>query len=153
MGLINNNNFCHKCGVCCRAIVLSKTKKEVKEIYKQNKNNTDALFILNNWFRISKQQAFKKNPYLKEWAKKEVYSKTNKNRVKFLVYTCHQFNEKTKSCQVYSKRPNICSKYPFDNISSILSGTFVFYTLNCAYNSEKFKKHINKMKEDIVYKQ
>ena len=54
---------CIRCGMCCKAIVISDTKKQLKKY----KYNDDAKFILKNWRRISKKEAIKRNSYLKKW--------------------------------------------------------------------------------------
>lgn len=88
---------CNRCGECCRVIHIGHTKKTLRTI-----KNPDVKFILKHWCRISRKEAYKRQPTLKarDWNG-------------FYFYACDAWDEKTHLCKMYESRPEVCRGFPF----------------------------------------
>lgn len=96
---------CNGCGMCCRAIPMSKSLSEIKEIA-SNGLNSDAKFIVDNWEEITYDDAVKINPSI---ARKPASINRKRNRNYF---SCTQIKD-DNTCGIYESRPNICKSYPY----------------------------------------
>jgi Fe-S-cluster containining protein len=128
---------CKKCGMCCRAIYLAEGMKELQSRH-YNESSGDGYFIVNNWIEISKEEAFKINPYLQRLYKIKEYH----------FYTCKQFDEKNNLCKIHDNNPHVCNKYPFYG-NRLLSPMFGFYTNKCGYNDLKYLSKIRIRVKDL----
>jgi len=118
-------NKCNKCGSCCKAIVLSYNKEEIRERALKEGKQGDFYFAYKNFVSITEEQALKINPYLSEWPK---------DQEKKFYYYCKQFSEYTNQCSVYELRPDLCKNYPD------LSKKEAFYSKDCGFNNKNNKK-------------
>lgn len=88
-----------RCTSCCKAIRLDKDAVE----HLPFNTSEDAVFVLNNWVRITTDEAFNINPYLKK--RFSEYQITTG-----VFFKCNHSSE--NGCSVYNNRPPICRGYP-----------------------------------------
>jgi Fe-S-cluster containining protein len=84
------------------------TIPEIQKIVAKKGGSEDGSFILKNWKRISKREAFRLNSYLKDYEKDG--QKINRSP------SCHFFKctkLRNNKCSSYDSRPKICQNYPF----------------------------------------
>lgn len=152
-------DFCNKCGMCCRAIMLNKSKEQVKEINSRGAN-VDAQFIIDNWSEISFEDLETTNPYLHGRLYKEMIDNRARNVIEFpdelkdatanekmkyhfqvhgrktgyllYLYRCAKLDKEKNECMVYETRPNVCSGYPLYG-RDLLEDDHIFYDDACGY--------------------
>lgn len=113
---------CKRCGKCCEVIVLNVNSNQIEIIAKQEEKNSDYNFAYRNFKEISKKEAYKINPYLKNWSKEQYIQ---------CFYKCKQYEPISKKCNVYSIRPRVCSGFPWYEY-----GTYkeqCFYSKKCSF--------------------
>jgi len=93
---------CNQCGMCCRAIALRYTKKEIAATW----SDINGKFMVKNWVRISKKQALKNNPHVAHLQK--LYAEEGSTTY---WYACKLL--KDGLCSVHENKPPICSGYPW----------------------------------------
>jgi len=125
---------CIKCGMCCCAVTLTFGMENILKKLKEEENN-DLRFMVENFVEISKEEAIKRNPYLKNV------------KEKFKFYKCLKWDEKTKLCTDYENRGITCKNYPFGYCDKINLNMF-FYSEECGH---RIDYDIYKMK--LLYKQ
>ena len=114
-------NLCKQCGMCCRAISMGQSGARIKKAAIDK--HPDAVFIVENWERISAKKAFRINPHLKLW--------TEQNRRR-TYYRCKLLTVDNK-CPLHGKgKPKTCSKYPYDRVLKDKEKT-ALYSENCGY--------------------
>lgn len=120
---------CNKCGMCCKAICLPISSFDVmKEVNPLG----DWLFIKENFYMITKEEALNINPFLKHWLKK-------RDRWRYF-FKCKQFDVKKNKCLIHKNKPRICKDYPFYDGDKRKFNKYTFYTENCGYRLRKVKK-------------
>ena len=93
---------CRQCGMCCRAISLSYSKKEIAATW----SDTNGKFIIKNWARISKEQALKNNPYVRL-----IQEENARSGQTIYWYSCKYLID--NRCSVHKDRPPVCKGYPW----------------------------------------
>jgi Fe-S-cluster containining protein len=92
--------------MCCRAIVLKFSKKDIRKRWTTDSGN--KAFILANWYRISQKQAVENNPNVQS-----IIDEFKEGEVKgYYWYSCKQLS-KEGTCKVHESRPPICRGYPW----------------------------------------
>lgn len=94
-----------RCTSCCKAIRLNKDAVE----HLPFNTSEDAVFVLNNWVKITTDEAFEINPYLK-------ISLSEHQITTGVFFKCRMLGE--NGCSVYDERPNVCRGYPMYNHGS-----------------------------------
>lgn len=114
---------CNKCGICCKAISLSKSTSDwilkwrkwlkensidsyIKDGNKLTESDKEGIFVAENWIKITKKEALKTN---------KAFSEDRGGS----FFTCTAL--KNNQCSKYKERPYICSGYP--NYSRLKSET------------------------------
>lgn len=87
--------------MCCKAINLPYSYREITKLGRSGEGDNDAKFIVDNWIPISKRRAKKINPYL---------VKRNEHNIKLTFWQCKQLTD--SGCGVYDTRPDVCRNYP-----------------------------------------
>lgn len=116
---------CRQCGMCCKAIAMSYSKKEIAATWSE----INGAFIIKNWKRISREQALEYNPNL---ASLMVEYAEEKNKTYW--YTCKML-DKNNRCSIHSTRPPICSGYPWYE-QEVDSKTYL-YGEDCGYRIDQ----------------
>jgi Fe-S-cluster containining protein len=112
---------CIRCGMCCRAICLKYSKKEMKRA----DYSEERAFILKNWKSISRKKALEINPYLGSLIEEYI-----KGKVKLYWYTC-KFLKDDNTCSDYENRLPICRGYPWYGLDP--KGQEFLYGEHCGY--------------------
>ena len=113
-------DICNRCGDCCDPVQTSWTKKQVREI----KGTVPSReYILEHWHRISRGEAIRRRPALKEIGR-GVY-----------FYECDQFDPVARLCKDHENRPPICSRFPGYGDEKASPSTFK-YLPRCPYRNE-----------------
>jgi Fe-S-cluster containining protein len=114
---------CIGCGMCCRAITLAYTKKDIRKVWPEDKG-TSKWFVLKNWHRISRDQALKENPNVVNMEK----------QIGWYWYTCSMFDRETNKCKVHDSKPRICKGYPWYGNEP---NDTALYGANCGYRVDQ----------------
>lgn len=101
------NQDCKGCGQCCKAIYLSLSFEEIRDIAK-DKDNEDAIYVFKHWSEITREEAKKINPYFFE-----KYGKEGSDIHEGHFFICDSFNSETNKCDDYENRPHVCRDFPF----------------------------------------
>lgn len=142
---LRREGHCNMCGMCCKAIRLNSTYKDIKETVEQfypkifNKiaseeemeetfKDTDRTFIYLYWKEISKEEVYKINPYVRTWFESE-WAKKDENEGSW--WTCTKLDSKTNKCTIQDNKPHVCSDHPY--YGGNLDKTSAFYSENCGY--------------------
>ena len=124
---------CNCCGECCRVINLQYTKKRLMKI-----KNPSVKFILEHWYRISREEAHKRQPskgYLNGWSGS-------------YFYVCDAWDEETRLCKIHESRPEICSGFPFYGKDDPGNGDLAWLTvIGCGYVEPLLAKAIAQSSE------
>lgn len=123
---------CRKCGKCCETLVLFYPFEDIRKM--AEKGNPDAKFSVENFTEISREEAFRKNPYFETWTYKIMddngFIAGGIDRAHF--FTCRRFDSASRICIAYDERPDICKGFPFYDNARL--SPFTFYTPTCGYN-------------------
>jgi Fe-S-cluster containining protein len=124
---------CNQCGKCCEAIMLPHSPEQIKEIVKSHKENNYISdpsweFALNHWHVMSKEQAFKLNPYL-------ALQKERVNKPNVYFYACDKFGKKSRLCLCHDIRPPVCINYPWYNGGVEYRESF--YSETCGFKEDQ----------------
>ena len=117
---------CNQCGMCCRAICLRYSKKEMKRA----DYSDERAFIIKHWKSISREKALKLNPYLHALIEEYI-----KGGVRLYWYTCDYLG-KDNLCTNYENRLPVCKGYPFYGHDP--KGQEFLYGENCGYKVDLF---------------
>jgi len=88
---------CARCGDCCDPVILTHTKRQVRE-----GGGPSAPFILANWRRISRAEAARRRPGL------EAFQGDG-----YRYYECAAFDPETRLCGARDDRPPVCRGFPW----------------------------------------
>jgi Fe-S-cluster containining protein len=141
---------CNRCGMCCRAIALLFSKKDIKERWLKDSGNRE--FVLKHWKRISKEQAVKNNPNVASIQKEYV-----RGNQKTYWYECKLLSG--NDCSIHEDRPAICEGYPWYGTGP--KRKEFLYGANCGFkldqllgeevNDVQFKKKIRQLGAKVIH--
>jgi Fe-S-cluster containining protein len=98
--------------------VLRATKKAIRLDMSQASDE----FILKNWRRVAKTEAFLRRPILKDY-----------HYVGRFYYDCRFFDRDTRRCRVQETKPPICLSFP-DNLRRVDRPLLLRSFPRCGYN-------------------
>jgi len=130
---------CVKCGQCCNAIVLTYGIDNIKAKLKKEGPNKDLQFMVDNFEKITREEAIKRNPYLKKI----------KGQLQF--FKCKKWDPKTKLCSDYKNRGATCINYPFGYYKDKMNLGMFFYSEECGHKID-FEIYKIKMGYQILLK-
>lgn len=104
---------CNACGSCCKVLFIEDSPEDidklveeeypgVKDLWKLD-SWSDHAFIKACWNPIAEEEAFKRNPELKNW----IFSS------KRYFYECIYFEHNKCSIHYKGNKPQVCTEYPF----------------------------------------
>lgn len=88
---------CLRCGACCDPVVLRASKRLIRS---EQQYASDE-FILRHWRRVSKEEAFRRRPILRQFHVPGRF-----------YYDCRWFDRITRLCTAHALRPPICRAFP-----------------------------------------
>jgi Fe-S-cluster containining protein len=97
--------------------------EKINEYAEQDNPQPSLKFAFENWEPITKEEAYKINPYLK-----------NHNDDGHYYYSCRQFDPENNKCLVQKDKPPVCSGFPWYGRKPL--GYPPTYSVECGYNSD-----------------
>ena len=97
---------CSKCGLCCRAVGIRLSKRELGALARQG--NPDGRFVAVHWHRISRTEALRRNPGLAH----RIRTARAAGRALYF-YECDAFDRGTNLCTAHADRPSVCRGFPW----------------------------------------
>lgn len=135
---------CHMCGKCCEAIHIRLSPEDIKKMAEDARRrgfddtNNDPIFVDQHWKPITREEAFRINPYLQEQHNElvseygEALLSDSYKRLQY--YTCNQHDKETGKCTIHDLRPSVCAGYPW--YDRIPQSDHLFYSAECGYRAD-----------------
>ena len=95
---------CARCGMCCEVLPLDVNRQKMERMRLNASADAfrDLEFMLRHFHRISRTEAFKRNPFFRaRGTRKGVY------------YTCDQYDAQNHLCLAQENKPRTCSEFPW----------------------------------------
>lgn len=114
---------CNKCGMCCKALLLSISQKDLRLAAMntvESEFKDQAILLLDILEPITREKAI------------EINHRLDKIKAQGNFFKCTKLDSETNLCTIHDNRPKVCSRYPFYGRERLPLDEF-FYSESCGY--------------------